>query len=218
MAGSLLQAGAQARCLALEKITALAAELISWRADNEIQILQAEKGGGRVFDFVKGLRFSSRLIYIMRDALSRDDVEVNWGQVFDAEGAHLSRECDIIVHKNGCHSKWNGHAGGTSQVMDFRFITAADVLAVVSCKSLLTSLTKDHKEYCRRLKPYLKRRKLWLFAECIPKGKERPLSKAARQAGYERLWYLYNWDDENSSTETDKGLWLRFLDEVRRLA
>lgn len=207
--------GAQAQGLALAPFTRLTEELISWRSEHEIQQMQKDKTKGRVFDFVKGLRFSAQLIYIIRGALSRYGLEVDWGQIVSDNGASLSPECDVVIHRRGYHQRWNG--GKTDQIMDFKFICQSDALVVISCKSLLTSVGKEHKDYCDRLKPYLKRKKPWLFAECVPKGKGIKIAKDAEKAGYHKFWYLYDWDNKNSLTGKDPKIWLNFLNEIDKL-
>lgn len=209
--------GALAQQFALRKLSRLANELIEWRSNHEIS--QIDREGGGVFDFVKGLRLAARLIYILRERLAKHSLEANWGQVMDDNGVYLSPECDIIVHANGHLDRWNGEGPSEiGNIMDFRFIELKHVLAVISCKSYLSSVSERDQKYCARLKPYLKGRKLWLFAECIPKGKEKEMRGKARKAGHDVLWYLYTWDDKNLLPEQDRPQWQEFLQAVDKLA
>jgi len=212
-----LRQGGHARHLALRKLTNLANELIEWRSDHEIR--RIDKEGGGVFDFVKGLRLAARLIYILKERLERHGLDANWGQIMDDKGVYLSPECDIIVHANGHLDRWNGEGPSEiGNIMDFRFIELRHVLAVISCKSYLSSVCERDQKYCARLKPYLKGRKLWLFAECIPKGKEEDIRQKARKAGHDFLWYLYTWDDKSLVPEQDRPQWQDFLQAVDKLA
>ena len=209
------EVGAQGETLALRKIFTLTAELTDWRSNHEIR--QADKEGGGVFDFVKGLRLATRLIYILKNKLAQYSLDANWGQILDENGEYLSPECDIIIHKGKELDRWNGEGGDHGNVMDFRFIELENVVVVVSCKSYLTSISDKDRRYCQRLKPYLKRKELWLFAECVPIGKEKDLDKKARKIGHNKLWYLYSWDEKNLQPEQNRPLWKRFLDELDKI-
>ena len=213
--GKSLSTGAQARYLRLRKISSLARELEDWRSDNEIR--QANMEGGGVFDFVKGLRLAARLIYILKSKLSDYNLDANWGQILDKNGFYLSPECDIIVHRGKDVDRWNGEGQNIENVMDFRFIELTKVLVVISCKSYLTSFSEADRRYCQRLKPYLRGRKLWLFAECVPIGREGTIDKQAKNIGHDRLWYLYTWDEKNMQPEEPRPLWEKFFDEIDKL-
>ena len=213
--GTTLSTGAQARHFRLRKISALARELEEWRSDGEIR--QAKMEGGGVFDFVKGLRLAARLAYILKEKLSQYHLDANWGQILDEDGFYLSPECDIIIHKEGYVDRWNGEGLGIDNVMDFRFIELKKVIAVISCKSYLKSIGKEYTNYCQRLKPYLREKKFWLFAECIPSGKEETLCKKARSIGHDGFWYLYTWDENISEHKEDRPLWEKFIDEIDKL-
>lgn len=213
--GTTLSKSAQARHFKLRKISALARELEDCRSDNEIRM--AKMQGAGIFDFVKGLRLATRLIYILKNKLSEYDLDANWGQILDKDGFYLSPECDIIIHKEGHFDRWNGEGGEINNIMDFRFIELKKVVAVISCKSYLTSISKKYTNYCQRLKPYLKRRDFWLFAECIPHGKEETLDKKARNIGHNGFWYLYTWDKKSSEHEENRLLWEKFVDEIDKM-
>ena len=210
-----LPTGAQAQQLKLRKISALARELEDWRAEGGTR--QAKMEGGGVFDFVKGLRLAARLIYILKEKLSQYHLDANWGQILDEDGFYLSPECDIIIHREGHFDRWNGEGSDINRVMDFRFVELTKVVAVISCKSYLTSISKKYTNYCQKLKPYLKGREFWLFAECIPSGKEKTLDKKARSIGHNRFWYLYTWDEKNSEHNENRPLWEKFVDEVDKM-
>lgn len=213
--GTSLPVGAKSQYFKLRKISALARELEDWRSDNEIR--EANIQGAGVFDFVKGLRLAARLTYILKEKLSQYHLDANWGQILDEDGFYLSPECDIIIHKDGHIDRWNGEGVGIDNVMDFRFIELKKVVAVISCKSYLTTISKKYTNYCQRLKPYLKGKEFWLFAECIPTGKEKILNKKARSIGHSKFWYLYTWDRESAEHEENRPLWAKFIGEIEKL-
>lgn len=214
MTESVLQ-GSQGQQLALRKISTLSTELKEWRSNHEIR--RAYREGGGVFDFVKGLRLAARLIYILKNKLAEYKLDANWGQILDDNGVYLSPECDIIIHRGQHIDQWDGEGGNIPNVMDFRFIELKKVLAVISCKSYFTGISQEDRNYCKRLKPYLKGKKFWLFAECIPKGKEKAIDEKVRSIGHNKLWYLYTWDDDNLDPEEDRKLWEKFFDEIDRI-
>ena len=207
--------GAQGQQLALRKISRLASDLTEWRSNREIRY--AEKEGGGVFDFVKGLRLATRLIYILKNRLVEYQLDANWGQILDNEGVYLSPECDIIIHRGQAVDRWNGEGGEIANIMDFRFIELSKVVAVISCKSYLGSISDKDREYCRRLRPYLKGRDFWLFAECVPKGKEKDIERKAKKIGHNRFLYLYTWDEDGLLAEENRPLWARFLEEIDKI-
>ncbi len=209
------EGGAQGETLALRKIVTLTAELTDWRSNHEIR--QADKEGGGVFDFVKGLRLATRLIYILKNKLAQYSLDANWGQILDENGEYLSPECDIIIHKGKEVDRWNGEGGDHGNVMDFRFIELKNVVVVISCKSYLTSISVKDRKYCQRLKPYLKGKELWLFAECVPIGKEKDLDKKSKEIGHNKLLYLYSLDEKNLQPDQNRPLWVKFLDEVDKM-
>ncbi len=87
----------------MEDYAKITSQLLSYRLDPFIRAKEKEEGAnaGKIFPFVRGLRFSCLLIYAIREALSGSDLEVNWGQIIDDEGFDLSGEYDIIIHKKG---------------------------------------------------------------------------------------------------------------------
>ena len=95
--------------------------------------------------------------------------------------------------------------------MDFYFVEHSHAVAVISCKSYLTSVDT---EYITTTKPYVKQ--VWLFAECCPKGREVKLREDARGAGYKHLFYLYPWDGK-VGVAPDRKEWLAFLKALNSL-
>ncbi|MEQ1935655.1 MAG: hypothetical protein ABL962_17495, partial [Fimbriimonadaceae bacterium] len=87
--------------------------------------------------------------------------------------------------------KWNGNKDG---IMEFVFVEASQVKAVVSCKSLATAVDKD---YPKSLRGYGVS-KIFLFAECCKTTAVVNLRKRATQAGYQGMWFLYQTDDQSA--------------------
>jgi hypothetical protein len=197
--------------LDLEPFEQLCGELVGWRIDPVIRMMEKERAEGRVLAFVRGLRLSARLIYATRDVLSRTDLEADWGHMVDDDGVKCSPECDVIIHHRGYRRRWNG----TSEpVMDFKFVDCTDAVAVISCKSYLKSVGKDYEDYARKVRKYVKG--IWLFAECCPPNAVDRLRDKAREAGYGKFWYLYTWDGESPIVANRKA-WLDFLESVDAL-
>jgi hypothetical protein len=187
-------------------------ELLQWRIDELVREMESYKERGRILAFVRGLRLSARLIYVLRTALSDRGVEVSWGHLLDENERLCSPECDVIIHKSGSVQRWNGHE---EPVMDFRFVSCTRAVAVVSCKSLLDSVDRDLKAYCAQMQRYVKR--VLLFAECCRPRKVERLSRAAKEAGYGGLWYLYVLEEGSSEPTVDERVWMDFLQTLRRL-
>jgi hypothetical protein len=83
--------------------------------------------------------------------------------------------------------KWNG---SEHPIMVFKFVEVAKARAVISCKSLLTSINQDIREYPKELKKF-GIKKVFLFAECSSATNFPNLRKAAKKAGYADLCCLY---------------------------
>jgi len=111
--------GAMGKALSTEDFESLAYKLAKWRLDPSIKLMDSKKAKGRILDFVKGLRLSAQIAYLIRNILSADSLEVNWGHLIDNHGKSCSPECDIIIHRQGQIQKWNG---SERPIMDFRFI------------------------------------------------------------------------------------------------
>lgn len=185
--------------------------LQTWRTDPFYQMMEKEGDEGRILGFVKGLRLSAQLIYMLRSTLSSYGLEVDWGHLVDESQRSCSNECDIIIHKPGYIQKWNGNE---KPIMDFKFIKCSATLAVISCKSFLTSIDKD---YCRNLKTYKVKNTL-LFAECCFSTSVQTLERNARRAGYKGFCYVYTVDKKNNSiVKEDEEVYLSFLGAIRKL-
>lgn len=193
--------------LRLSDFERVAGELKRWRASDDLRIIQATKGSALVLPFVKGLRLSAQLTYVLRMELSHTDLEVDWGHLLDAQEESCSPECDVIIHRKGYIRKWNGT---DHPIMDFRFVQHASALAVVSCKSYAKDVDA---KYVRKLRPYV--RHVLLFAECCAPDKVSSLRKRAKDAGYAGFWYLYTYDEATSLCVTDPSGWLSFLQAIR---
>lgn len=166
---------------------------------------------GDILAFVKGLRISSLLTYCLRDWLSGSQWDASWGHVIDKEGKSCSPECDIIIHK-GYVRHWNGD-GGMRPVMDFKFVDASDVLAVVSCKSRVATVDDD---YPSQLKKYGVERVL-LFGECCSATNYDNLFAKAKEAGYLGLWCAYHHDGSGEGFITNEVMYAAFYQAVRSL-
>lgn len=192
-----------AATLKLEQFHGLWEELSEWRK------LGLQDAG--ILGFVKGLRFSARLIYAIRDHLSSSTYEVDWGHLLTRDGDSCSPECDIIIHKRGHVREWNGR---NQPVMHFKFINCNDAIAVISCKSMITAVDKEHKAYINTLKPYVD--KIFIFAECCEPSAVKRLKRSAQAAGCEGFWYLYACDKMNQCTK-DPREWEDFLTTLEKL-
>jgi hypothetical protein len=198
-----------------ERYEVIKKRLLSYRLDPFIREEESKEGSnkGLIFPFARGLRFSALLIYDIRECLSGSDLEVNWGQIVDEDGSTCSGECDIIIHKKGHYSRWNGNDGG-NHIMDFRFIEKKNVITVISCKSYLTR-TAIEKEYCENMLKYV--RKVWLFAECCGPDSVKLIKKEAKKIGYENFWYLYTWSRTTDQIVDDEKGWFHFISAVKTL-
>jgi hypothetical protein len=165
---------------------------------------------GSILGFVKGLRLSAKLIYFLRKALSGYACEVNWGHVIDVSTGACSPECDVIIHKRGHLEHWNG---GREPVMDFKFIEARNVIAVVSCKSRITSIDE---EYAKLLSLYGIQQVI-LFAECCSKSNYENLNEKAIEAGYTGLWCAYFKDPGGDDFQADEIHHQTFYNSVVKL-
>jgi hypothetical protein len=184
----------------------LVGEMQTWRASRDLKALEAAKGSALVLPFVKGLRLSAQLIYILRRQLSETDLEVDWGHLLDDNEESCSPECDIIIHHKGHVEEWDG---GERPVMHFKFVRRDRTVAVISCKSFARDVDA---QYVQKLRPYVKH--VFLFAECCAPDKVTTLQKKAKRAGYATFGYLYTFDEKHSECVLDEDGWLRFLDAV----
>lgn len=184
----------------------LAGELQPWRTSTDLKVLEAAKGAALVLPFVKGLRLSAQLIYILRDELDGTGLEVDWGHLLDDQGDSCSPECDIIIHSRGHDGRWDG---SEHPVMNFKFVKRERAVAVISCKSYAKDVDA---EYVKKLHRYVKQ--VFLFAECCAPDKVDSLRKSAKKAGYLAFGYLYTFDEKRSQCANDEEGWLDFLDAV----
>lgn len=199
-----------------QKFHTIKAGLQEFRLDSFIRALESKKGKnkGTILPFIRGLRFSSLLIYAIRDLLHGSGLTANWGHIIDDEGELCSRECDIIIHKEGYVARWNGD-GGANHVMDFKFIEQSEALVVVSCKSYLQHKSHIEVEYCADLMNYVNR--IWLFAECCPPDKAAEIREKSIEIGYENFWNLHSWDREQNTVEDSLNDWNDFVKKVKSL-
>jgi len=205
-------AGHTTRLLYEEPFVEMCANLSNWRIDSFMRHLEAEKRKGRVLAFVRGLRFSALLTYAVRDILSGTGLSANWGHLIDETGTLCSRECDVIIHRDGYVQRWNGK--NEAPIMDFKFIAQEDAIAVISCKSYLRT-NKVDENYCESMESFVDR--VWLFAECCGPRSARNIRKKALDTGYGDFWHLYTWS-EKAGQQLNKGGWSRFVEEVEKLA
>jgi hypothetical protein len=201
--------------LSVEQLVGLTAELQKVRHHPPLTRRHDGKYEGDILGFVKGLRLSARVIYFLRECLSETDFEVNWGHLLNAEEQACSPECDVVIHAKGHVRKWNG---GEQPIMDFKFIRAQGVRAVVSCKSRLDSIDAS---YPKALKQF-GIRKVFLFAECCRHDRLSALQKQAVKAGYGGLWCLYTTEKEpeeekdNLTFRTDEAMYVEFGKAIRQ--
>ncbi|GEM_PF-717122 len=196
--------------LGIEQLVGLAAELQKLRHHPPLVKRADGKYEGDILGFVRGLRLSARVIYFLRERLSRTELEVSWGHILDINEQSCSPECDVIIHTKGHVRRWNGN-GGDKPVMEFKFIDARSVRAVVSCKSLLNSIDKD---YPAALKAFGVK-SVFLFAECCRESRWVGLQKKARKVGYQGASCLYfTKEDDESLTKTDESMYVIFGESV----
>lgn len=203
--------GDMTKCLVSEKFRGLCGELATWRMNQVITLMEQTKGKGRVLGFVKGLRFSARVAYLVRDIMSGKDVHVSWGHLVNEHGTSCSPECDIVIHRPGWLQKWNN--GGKHPIMDFKFIKASEAIAVISCKSLTRVVDPD---YCKDLMPY-NITKVYLVCECCSPRATKRLSEQAKKAGYSGFHYLYEMEKGGSTFAVNETGILDFIAEMDAL-
>lgn len=198
----------------LRKIYSL---LASHRIDPFVRTLEEKKGKnvGKILPFVRGLRFSSMLIYTIRKLLKGSHLTANWGHLIDRDGLFCSRECDIIIHQpDGVWQRWNGEGGEDGHVMDFRFIEQDAARAVISCKSFLKKSDIEI-DYCGEMKKYVN--EVWLFAECCGPRSSKIIETAAKNIGYSNFWHLYTWSKQGGMADPNNDHWNDFIQKVKAL-
>ena len=200
--------GSMGKMLSIEGFHSLARKLAEWRGDPSIALMDSKKSKGKILGFVKGLRLSAQIAYLIRN-ISSDGFEVNWGHLIDHKGQSCSPECDIIIHRGGQVQKWNG---SEQPIMDFRFIKCENALGIVSCKSLTRSIDK---EYCRGFQKY-QMKDIFLFAECCKSVSVDRLKEQAKDAGYKGFFYLYTFDKDGYLT-FDQNVYMDFIEAIQTL-
>ncbi len=170
------------------------------------------KGNGKyegdILGFIRGLRFSARIAYFIREQLSETNYRISWGHLLDEQERSCSPECDIIIHKKGHVRKWNGFR---KSIMNFKFISSRKAVAVVSCKSTLKSIDTDHPKDLKKFGV----KNVFLFAETCPKGSFARFSKAAKKAGYKGLCCLYLTNPDGSVSIED-AMHMAFIKDLRK--
>ena len=198
--------------LATQRLTQMASELYGLREDYPPLTKRSDgKYEGGILAFVKGLRVSSLLTYCLREWLSDSGWDVSWGHIVNERGQSCSPECDIIIHK-GHIRRWNGDGAG-NPVMDFKFVDAANVIAVVSCKSQVTTVDAN---YPTQLSVYGVDRVL-LFGECCTRSNYANLAGQAKTAGYLGLWCSYLTENGGSNWACDEKVYAEFYHTIRDL-
>ncbi|MBK9457844.1 MAG: hypothetical protein IPN94_00030 [Sphingobacteriales bacterium] len=203
-----------AKVLAKERYYIIKAGLQTYRLDSFIRTIDKQKGSnkGAILSFVRGLRFSALLIYAIREILSGSNLTANWGHIIDEDGELCSRECDIIIHKKGHYSRWNG--GNPDPIMDFRFILQQNAIVVISCKSFLEK-SKIEQDYCTDMKRYVDQ--VWLFAECCGPKSVKIITEEAYNIGYNHFFHLYTWNKSTDTIEDAEKVWFDFVEKIELL-
>ena len=205
------------RLLQEEDLRKIYSIMSTHRIDTFVRTLEEKKGKnvGKILPFVRGLRFSSLLIYTIRKLLKGSHLTANWGHLIDSNGLYCSRECDIIIHRpDGEWQRWNGDGAEDGHVMDFRFIEQDAAKAVISCKSFLRKADIEV-DYCSEMKKYVN--EVWLFAECCQNGFSSRIQTAATDIGYNNFWHLYSWSKANGMTDPNNEHWNDFIQKVKAL-
>ncbi len=203
------------RLLEREKFEEIFGVLSSHRIDNFVRMLEKKKGPnvGKVLPFVRGLRFSSLLTYAIREYLNDTELTANWGHIVDESGTYCSKEADIIIHKGGHIRQWNGN-GGIDPIMNFKFISRSNAIAVVSCKSFIRPIDIEV-DYCHEMKKYVD--KVWLFSECCGPLSPNRVKEKAIEIGYDNYWHMYTWTENGGILDRNHSGWDDFVKEIKGL-
>ena len=202
--------GSMAKRLITEEFYGLSDKLWQWRSDPAIQLMDKERQRGRILGFVKGLRLSAQVAYLVRQIISTDGLEVSWGHLINDRGSSCSPECDIIIHRPGCLQHWNG---SNDPIMSFKFIQSKNAVAVISCKSYTRSVDK---QYCDEFHEYgLKN--IFLVAECCSPSSVERLKKEAKDEGYKGFYYLYSFKKNSSVRLQDESVYLDFYNDIKKV-
>ena len=195
-----------------EKYDVLFTQLTSYSLDPYIRNLNASQAvnPGKIFPFVRGLRFSALLIYTIRRYL-KPHLLANWGQIIDDDGTYLSNECDIIIHQKGDDDddrRWNGN------IMDFRFVDQADAKVVISCKSYIESSNVET-DYFNNLIKFVP--EIWLFSECCGPRSVAPIDKKAKATGYGHFFHIYTYSKTTGVARRNFPEWERFVEAIKKI-
>jgi hypothetical protein len=197
--------------LAVEQLVSLTAELQKLRHHPPLTRRESGRYEGDILGFVKGLRLSARVVYFLREYLSVTDLEVSWGHVLNEEEQSCSPECDIIIHSKGHIRNWNG---GSNPIMNFKFVHAEAVRAVVSCKSQLDSIDSKYPKALMKFGID----QVFLFAESCRHDRLIALRAAAKKGGYSGLWCLYTTETgaEDPFIKADEAMYIEFGKAIRK--
>jgi len=197
------------RHLATRELSILAEELQDLREYGSLLSTGNGQYQGHILGFVKGLRISAKVIYFIRKCLSTEQLEVSWGHIIDTETGVCSPECDVIIHSPGHFEKWNGNE---KPVMEFVFVEARYVKAVVSCKSDLKSVDGDYPTCMKSIGVD----NVILFAESCSQTNYENLKEQAINAGYSGLWCSYFTLGSGSELIKDEEHHYEFYDSIRK--
>lgn len=196
----------------MDGLSALHARLVRFRSSSYDE--GEERHERRVLNFVRGLRFSAQLIYVIRRLLSSKTLAAHWGHLVRDEDVLCSPECDIILHRDGKRHRWNGD--DNEPVMDFWFIEPEAVRAVISCKSRIRKPSDVDRKFCQSLRHYGVKH-VGLFAECCSPSHVGTIAKRAKKAGYDRFFHLYTLDPKTGSHSPSERSWDAFVRAIRGL-
>ena len=195
--------------LATRELSQLADELQNLRCYAPLLSTGGGQYQGHILGFVKGLRISARLIYFIRKCLSTQSLQVSWGHIIDVDSGACSPECDVIIHLPGHYDKWND---GDKPVMEFLFVEARYVKAVVSCKSVLAGIDQQYPDQLRAVGVT----NVILFAESCSQTNYENLKKQAIAAGYSGLWCSYFTQSSGDEFITDENHYNEFHTALRK--
>lgn len=185
-------------------------ELEGWVRRLQIQRVTSDQpGGSPLHRFVRGLMFSSKLVDYAEDHLP-DGFRADWGQVMDDDGTLLSPESDVIIYTGKARHRFKSR-----RTMDYAIIPASQARLLIQCRAVLSSVTKELREYLERSRRFCPR--IWLFVECCwaKDDKQRAhLAKQVRKAGFEKFFYLYRCIPPQQPVVDLHG-WQRFIKLVR---
>lgn len=191
--------------LRLGKLEAIQSELSKYRDFVPVHSSSKKRGAGQVLPFVRGLYFSAKIIYFIREVLSEKTLEVHWGHILHEKGCYCSPECDIIIHRPGSAANWNGN------VLDFHFVDVAKVVSVISCKSIVNSVDKG---YCEALLGFGVAN-IGLIGEVCDSRRIEALRNKAKSVGYRDLWCLAL--DSVEGRKLNEPLSLEFIKHLESL-